>query len=107
MFLTVAVRRPFVPSRAPIELLTGSDVFSNIHAIMAGKKGQEWDQQRIRALRQHLGLTQQQLADELGTRQQTISEWETGVYRPRGTSSTLLTILSEKAGFTYRANGGS
>ena len=70
---------------------------------MASRKRQDWDQQRIRALRHHLGLTQQQLADELGTRQQTISEWETGLYKPRGTSSTLLTILSEKAGFSYRA----
>jgi len=73
---------------------------------MAGKKRQDWDRQRIRALRHHLGMTQQQLADQLGTRQQTISEWETGLYEPRGTSSTLLTILSEKAGFSYRAGRG-
>ena len=71
---------------------------------MAGRKRLEWDSRRIRALRNHLGLTQQQLAEELGTRQQTISEWETGLYKPRGTSSTHLTILSEKAGFSYRAD---
>lgn len=70
---------------------------------MAGKKRNDWDCQRIRALRQHLGLTQQQLADELGTRQQTVSEWETGMYKPRGTSSTLLTILAEREGFGYKA----
>jgi len=53
-----------------------------------------------------LGLTQQGMADELGTRQQTISEWETGMYRPRGASSRLLTIIAERAGFEYEAKGG-
>ena len=66
---------------------------------MRRRKRQDWDKQRIRALRQHLGLTQQELADELGTRQQTVSEWETGMYKPRGASSTLLSIIAESAGF--------
>ena len=60
-----------------------------------------WDGQGIRALRQHLKLTQARLAEELGTRQQTISEWETGMYKPRGTSATLLTIVAERSGFKY------
>ena len=60
-----------------------------------------WDAQGIRGLRQHLGLTQQQLAEELGTRQQTISEWERGLYQPRGPSVTLLTIVAERTGFVY------
>lgn len=64
-------------------------------------KQPQWDGGHIRALRQHLGLTQQQMADTLGTRQQTISEWETGMYLPRGTSSTLLTMVAERAGFSY------
>jgi DNA-binding transcriptional regulator YiaG len=71
--------------------------------VMRRRKRIDWDGGRIRALRQHLGLTQQGLADELGTRQQTISEWETGMYRPRGASSTLLTIIAERAGFEYEA----
>jgi DNA-binding transcriptional regulator YiaG len=62
-----------------------------------------WDGMSISALRKHLDLTQQELADELGTRQQTISEWETGMYKPRGTSITLLTIVAERAGFEYEA----
>jgi DNA repair exonuclease SbcCD ATPase subunit len=33
-----------------------------------GNKRPEWDRQRIQALRRHLGLTQRQMADELGTR---------------------------------------
>jgi len=64
---------------------------------------QQWDSNRIQALRRHLGLTQRKLADELGTRQQTISEWETGMYRPRGASATLLSIIAERAKFEYEA----
>jgi DNA-binding transcriptional regulator YiaG len=51
-----------------------------------------------------MGFTQQEMADQLGTRQQTISEWETGMYQPRGASSTLLTMVAERAGFEYEAN---
>jgi len=50
-----------------------------------------------------MGLTQRELAETLGTRQQTISEWEKGMYRPRGASSMLLTIVAERALFEYRA----
>jgi len=63
----------------------------------------QWDSQRIRNLRRHLGLTQRELADSLGTRQQTISEWEKGMYKPRGASSTLLSIIAERAKFEYQA----
>jgi DNA-binding transcriptional regulator YiaG len=62
----------------------------------------QWDSQSIQALRQHLGLTQQELANRLGTRQQTISEWETGMYQPRGASATLLSLVAEKAEFKYQ-----
>jgi len=66
-----------------------------------------WDAGQVRALRQHLGLSQRELAEELGTRQQTISEWETGLYRPRGASARLLTLVAERAGFQYEASRGS
>ena len=64
----------------------------------------QWESQHIRALRQHLGLTQRELAEKLGTRQQTISEWEKGMYQPRGASATLLSIVAEQAQFEYKAN---
>ena len=67
----------------------------------AGKS--KWSKEHIQALRRHLGMTQQELADHLGTRQQTISEWETGQYQPRGASATLLSIIAEKANFQYDA----
>jgi DNA-binding transcriptional regulator YiaG len=50
-----------------------------------------------------MGLTQDELASELGTRQQTISEWETGMYQPRGMSERLLNVVAEQAGFEYTA----
>jgi putative transcriptional regulator len=67
------------------------------------KVKRQWRKKDVRALRQHLNLTQAQLAEELGTRQQTISEWEHGMYRPRGTSATLLSIIAERSGLTYTA----
>ena len=62
-----------------------------------------WDSEQVHALRRYLGLTQREMADRLGTRQQTISEWETGQYKPRGASSTLLSIIAERAKFEYKA----
>ena len=70
---------------------------------MARTRGRRdsWDAGGVRALRRHLGATQEQLAQELGVRQQTVSEWETGAYRPRGASGRLLTLVAERAGFSY------
>jgi DNA-binding transcriptional regulator YiaG len=67
------------------------------------KRKPVWDAGKIRALRRHLGATQDEMARELGTRQQTISEWETGTYQPRGLSERLLGMVAEQAGFEYDA----
>jgi len=66
-------------------------------------KKKNWNSTHIQALRQYLGLTQSELAERLGTRQQTISEWETGMYQPRGASATLLSIVAEQSKFKYDA----
>ena len=68
------------------------------------EKKRQWDGASIQALRRHLGLTQSELSARLGTRQQTISEWETGMYRPRGASVTLLSMVAEQARFKYDAS---
>jgi len=60
-----------------------------------------WEASSVRALRRHLGLSQSDLAEELGVRQQTVSEWETGLYRPRGASARVLAIIAERASFQY------
>jgi DNA-binding transcriptional regulator YiaG len=63
-----------------------------------------WDAEQVRRLRAALRLSQQALAEELGVRQQTISEWETGLYQPRGASARMLDVVAERAGVEYGAS---
>lgn len=61
----------------------------------------DWDKEQIRALRVHLNLTQREMADELEVRQQTISEWETGLHQPHRSTIKVLSMLAERAAFAY------
>lgn len=61
----------------------------------------QWNSDLIKALRFHMSLTQGQLAEKLGVRQQTVSEWENGVYAPTRATSKHLTLVAEQARFTY------
>lgn len=63
----------------------------------------KWDAKSVKGLRRHLAVTQSGLAEEIGVRQQTVSEWETGQYTPRGASEKLLNMVAERGGFEYRA----
>lgn len=58
-----------------------------------------WNEELIKGLREFMGLTQAQLAEELGVRQQTVSEWEQGIYAPTRASAKHLMLVAEKAGF--------
>ena len=60
-----------------------------------------WDGQLIWTLRHHMDMSQSEMAEELGVRQHTISEWETGMYRPKRSMSKYLMMIAEKVGFTY------
>jgi len=60
-----------------------------------------WDSEMVHSLRDHMGLSQAQFADELGVRQQTVSEWETGVYAPSRATCKYLSLVAERAGFSY------
>ncbi|MBX3010861.1 MAG: helix-turn-helix domain-containing protein [Caldilineaceae bacterium] len=60
-----------------------------------------WDANLVKALRYHMRLTQAEFARELGVRQPTVSEWETGVYGPRRSSSKLLTLVAARVRFRY------
>ncbi|MDW8145062.1 MAG: helix-turn-helix transcriptional regulator [Roseiflexaceae bacterium] len=60
-----------------------------------------WKPEMIRALREHMDLTQRELADLLEVRQQTISEWETGLHTPHRSTQKTLTMVAERAGFPY------
>ncbi len=57
-----------------------------------------WDAEGVRRLRERLGVTQAELADRIGTRQQTVSEWETRASSPRRMSQRLLRMVAEEAG---------
>jgi DNA-binding XRE family transcriptional regulator len=61
-----------------------------------------WSGEQVKALREFAGWSQQELADQLSMRQQTISEWETGKYSPRRSTSVLLQFVAERVGFPYR-----
>ena len=50
----------------------------------------------VRRLRERSGLSQAAFARRLGVRQQTVSEWETGRYDPRGASLTVLQMVAEE-----------
>jgi len=60
-----------------------------------------WSPTAIRALREHMNLTQREMADELEVRQQTISEWETGLHIPHRSTQKTLSMVAERAGFQY------
>jgi DNA-binding transcriptional regulator YiaG len=66
-----------------------------------GPEPEHWDSVGVRDLRRHMNASQQEMARRLGTRQQTISEWERGVYSPRGISSAILSVLAERSDFEY------
>jgi len=59
-----------------------------------------WTRGAIRALRDHMGLTQAVFAQQLGVRRQTVSEWENGVYEPERSTAKLLELVAQKAAFT-------
>lgn len=57
----------------------------------------EYDSGKIRALRDHLQLSQAVLAAVLNTSLSTVRKWEVGDKHPSGPSLKLLSLLSVKA----------
>jgi len=55
-----------------------------------------WDKESIKQLRQMLNITQTEFAALLGCRQQTISEWEQGLYAPANAYGKLLSQLKTR-----------
>ena len=60
-----------------------------------------WSPTAIRALREHMNLTQREMADELEVRQQTISEWETSAHIPHLSMQKTLSMIAERVEFKY------
>ena len=70
---------------------------------------EDWTPDEVQRLRSYLDVSQAELAARVGTRQQTISEWETGTRAPRRMSRRLLHIVAEASGFyavVQEANAG-
>jgi DNA-binding XRE family transcriptional regulator len=87
-----------------INLETGQITFSKpIFKYIIHREGDTvlWNAEMIKALRHHMNASQGELAEELGVRQQTISEWETKIYAPKKAMSKLLGYVAERAGFNY------
>lgn len=63
-----------------------------------------WNGESIRALREHMNLTQREMAEELEVRQQTISEWETSMHTPHRSTQKTLSMIAERVDFKYQSN---
>ena len=66
------------------------------------RKSTGWSGEQIKALREHAGWSQQEMADKLAVRQQTISDWEVGHHAARRSMSKLLQMIAEEVGYTYQ-----
>lgn len=66
-----------------------------------------WTGDAIRALREHMSLTQREMADELEVRQQTISEWETNLHTPHRSTQKVLSMIAERVDFKYSVGGAA
>lgn len=53
----------------------------------------KWDGKRIKEERKKRNWTQIKMAEVLGCRQQTVSEWEMGDYLPKNAYQKLLTHI--------------
>lgn len=60
-----------------------------------------WDAEMVQSLRHHMAMSQQDFANELGVRQQTISEWERGIYTPSRSRSKHLSLIAEREGVPF------
>jgi DNA-binding XRE family transcriptional regulator len=60
-----------------------------------------WDSNLIKALRLHMGLNQAQFAEQMGVRQQTVSEWENDIYTPTRATCKHLMLVAEGSNFRY------
>lgn len=59
-----------------------------------------WNDELIKALRLHTGLTQAEFAEQLGVRQATVSDWEQGIHVPSRAISRYLTLIADRVGFS-------
>lgn len=74
------------------------------YRITPVRRSQGWSGDQIKSLREFAGWSQQELADRLQVRQQTISDWEVGHHIARRSMSRLLQMVAEEIGFPYQTD---
>lgn len=70
------------------------------------ERGANWPAERVLRLRRRLKMSQGEFARWIGVRQQTVSDWETGLHAPQGASRRLLSMLAEERA-PYEARSGT
>ncbi len=68
------------------------------------RKSKSWSGKQIKDLRNFTGWSQQELANRMAVRQQTISDWEVGNHDARRSMGKLLQMLAEEVGFPYETD---
>ena len=63
-----------------------------------------WTAGQIKGLREFTGWTQQELANRMHIRQQTVSDWELGLHTAHRSMGKLLQMIAEDVGYPYRAD---
>lgn len=61
------------------------------------------DRVDVAAIRDHLGLSQQQFADRFGFSVGSVRNWEQGIRRPEGAARVLLTVIGRNPTAVLRA----
>ncbi|PSN11150.1 transcriptional regulator [filamentous cyanobacterium CCT1] len=59
----------------------------------------DWKGNAVKALRLYKGLSQEQFANELGVRRETVSEWENSRYEPDRSKRKLLSLIAKQVNF--------
>ena len=68
------------------------------------RKSPGWRGEQIKSLREFAGWTQQELANRLSVRQQTVSDWELGLHTSHRSTTKLLQMIAEDVGFSYQTS---
>jgi len=77
------------------------------YRITPVRKSAGWSGDQVKALREFAGWSQQELADRLAVRQQTISDWEVGNHTARRSTSKLLEMIAKEVGFPYQVDSNN
>jgi DNA-binding XRE family transcriptional regulator len=70
------------------------------------RKSRGWTSEQVKALREFAGWSQQELAQRMSIRQQTVSDWELGLHSAHRSMGKLLQMIAEDVGYPYQIDSG-